>query len=71
MITEMEILAWEISGLRPPQSLLMKRSGGQKSDKITVAVLDFAPRGISSLEAQTLTDRFATEINKTRSRNLG
>ena len=65
MITEMEILAWEISGLRPPQSLLMKRSGGQKSDKITVAVLDFAPRGISSLEAQTLTDRFATEINKT------
>ena len=41
MITEMEILAWEISGLRPPQSLLMKRSGGQKSDKITVAVLDF------------------------------
>ena len=65
MITEMEILAWEISGLKPPQSLLMKRSGGQKSDKITVAVLDFAPRGISSLEAQTLTDRFATEINKT------
>ena len=65
MITEMEILAWEISGLRPPQSLLMKRSGGQKSDKITVAVLDFSPRGISSLEAQTLTDRFATEINKT------
>ena len=65
MITEMEILAWEISGLKAPQSLLMKRSGGQKSDKITVAVLDFAPRGISSLEAQTLTDRFATEINKT------
>ena len=65
MITEMEILAWEISGLRPPQSLLMKRSGGQKSDKITVAVLDFSPRGISTLEAQTLTDRFATEINKT------
>ena len=30
-----------------------------------MAVLDFAPRGISSLEAQTLTDRFATEINKT------
>ena len=65
MITEMEILAWEISGLKPPQSLLMKRSGGQKSDKITVAVLDFSPRGISTLEAQTLTDRFATEINKT------
>ncbi len=65
MITEMEILAWEISGLKPPQSLLIKRSGVQKSDKITVAVLDFSPRGISTLEAQTLTDRFSTEISKT------
>ena len=65
LITEMEILAWEISGLKAPQSLLMKRSGAQKAGKITVAVLDFSPRGISNLEAQTLTDRFATEINKT------
>ena len=65
LITEMEILAWEISGLKAPQSLLMKRSGDQKTGKITVAVLDFSPRGISNLEAQTLTDRFATEINKT------
>ena len=65
LITEMEILAWEISGLRAPQSLLMKRSGGNREGKITVAVLDFSPRGISNLEAQTLTDRFATEINKT------
>ncbi len=65
LITEMEILAWEISGLKPPQSLLMKQSGGDIAGKITVAVLDFSPRGISSLEAQTLTDRFATEINKT------
>jgi len=65
LITEMEILAWEISGLKPPQSLLMKQSGGDIAGKITVAVLDFSPRGISNLEAQTLTDRFATEINKT------
>ena len=65
LITEMEILAWEISGLKAPQSLLMKRSGGNRAGKITVAVLDFSPRGISNLEAQTLTDRFATEINKT------
>ena len=65
LITEMEILAWEISGLKAPQSLLMKRSDAQKAGKITVAVLDFSPRGISNLEAQTLTDRFATEINKT------
>ena len=65
LINEMEILAWEISGLKAPQSLLMKRSGAQKAGKITVAVLDFSPRGISNLEAQTLTDRFATELNKT------
>lgn len=65
LITEMEILAWEISGLKAPQSLLMKRTGSQKVTSMTVAVLDFSPRGISELEAQTLTDRFATEINKT------
>jgi hypothetical protein len=43
----------------------MKRVGGDVSNRITVAVLDFEPRGISSLESQTLTDRFSTEINKT------
>ncbi|MAP70433.1 MAG: hypothetical protein CMF81_00980, partial [Candidatus Marinimicrobia bacterium] len=31
----------------------------------TLAVLDFEPRGINSLEAATLTDRFTSEIGKT------
>ena len=66
LIVEMEILAWEIVGLEAPQSLLMKRKVQSATDnKMTVAILDFEPRGISTLEAQTLTDRFATEINNT------
>jgi len=66
LIVEMEILAWEIVGLDAPQSLLMKRKVQSATDnKMTVAILDFEPRGISTLEAQTLTDRFATEINNT------
>ncbi len=66
LILEMEILAWEIVGLQAPQRLLMKRKIQSATDnKITVAILDFEPRGISTLEAQTLTDRFATEINNT------
>ena len=66
LIVEMEILAWEIVGLEAPQRLLMKRKVQSATDnKITVAILDFEPRGISTLEAQTLTDRFATEINNT------
>ena len=31
----------------------------------TLAVLDFEPRGINTLEAATLTDRFTSEIGKT------
>ena len=65
LIVEMEILAWEIVGLKAPQRLLIKRGGASMDDKMTVAILDFEPRGISTLEAQTLTDRFATEINNT------
>jgi len=66
LILEMEILAWEIVGLEAPQRLLMKRKIQSVTDnKMTVAILDFEPRGISTLEAQTLTDRFATEINNT------
>ena len=66
LIVEMEILAWEIVGLEAPQRLLMKRKIQSAADnKMTVAILDFEPRGISTLEAQTLTDRFATEINNT------
>jgi len=66
LIVEMEILAWEIVGLKAPQSLLMKRKvQSAADDKMTLAVLDFEPRGISTLESQTLTDRFSTEVNKT------
>ena len=66
LIVEMEILAWEIVGLNAPQSLLVKRTvKSAADDKMTVAVLDFEPRGISTLEAQTLTDRFSTEVNNT------
>jgi TolB-like protein len=66
LILEMEILAWEIVGLDAPQRLLMKRKVQSVAEnKMTVAILDFEPRGISNLEAQTLTDRFATEINNT------
>jgi len=68
LIIEMEILAWEIGGLTPPQALLAQRKSGTDSDRrVTVAVLDFEPRGISQLESQTLTDRFSTEISKTGS----
>ena len=35
------------------------------SNKSTLAVLDFEGRGINSLEAATLTDRFTSEIGKT------
>jgi len=65
LLNEMEILAWEIVGLPVPQRLLIKRGGDIALDKITVAVLDFDPRGISTLEAQSLTDRFAAELNNT------
>ena len=65
LLTEMEILAWEIVGINAPRRLLIKRGGEGVSEKITVAVLDFDPRGISTLEAQTLTDRFAAELNNT------
>jgi len=37
------------------------------SNKSTLAVLDFEGRGINSLEAATLTDRFTSEIGKTES----
>ena len=62
----MQILAWEMMDLKPPQPLLLQRAGGDGVDKkVTVAVMDFDPRGISMLEARTLTDRFATELDAT------
>ena len=60
----MEILAWEIVGMEAPTRLKLKRSG--EEDKVTVAVMDFEGRGISVLEAQTLTDRFNTSMQKTQ-----
>ena len=63
LLVEMQILAWEIVGLQAPQRLRLQRAG--EIDKPTVAVLDFEGRGISLLEAQTLTDRFTTAMNKT------
>ena len=63
LLTEMQILAWEIVGLQAPQRLRLQRGGEQ--DKPTIAVLDFEGRGISAMEAQTLTDRFTTAMSNT------
>jgi len=64
LLIEMEILAWEIVGLEAPTRLKLKRTG--EESKTTVAVLDFEGRGISVLEAQTLTDRFNSSMNSTK-----
>ena len=63
LLVEMEILAWEIVGLEAPPALKLKRAGA--SEKQTVAVLDFEGRGITIMEAQTLTDRFMTAMANT------
>jgi len=63
LLTEMEILAWEIVGLDAPARLKLKRAGDE--DRPTVAVLDFEGRGITMMEAKTLTDRFSTELSNT------
>jgi TolB-like protein len=63
LLTEMEIMAWEIGGLEAPGRLKLKRAGKEAST--TVAVLDFEGRGITMQEAQTLTDRFTTSLSST------
>ena len=63
LLVEMQILAWEIVGLSVPPALKLKRAG--QTEKQTVAVLDFEGRGISMMEAQTLTDRFMTAMANT------
>jgi len=63
LLTEMEILAWEIVGLDAPAGLKLKRAGTEATR--TVAVLDFEGRGITTQEAQTLTDRFTTSLSST------
>jgi len=52
LIPVMEDVAWELVGL-------------DKRELETAAILDFEARGISQLEAGTLTDRFASELGKT------
>ena len=63
LLTEMQIMAWEIVGLDAPGNLKLKRAGKEAST--TVAVLDFEGRGITMQEAQTLTDRFTTSLAST------
>jgi TolB-like protein len=63
LLTEMEILAWEITGLDAPARLRLKRAGTDAQS--TVAVMDFEGRGITMQEAQTLTDRFTTSLSST------
>jgi TolB-like protein len=63
LLTEMEILAWEITGLDAPARLRLKRAGTDAQS--TVAVMDFEGRGITMQEAQTLTDRFMTALAST------
>ena len=64
LLTEMEILAWEIVGLDAPTSLKLKRAGTKMQR--TVAVLDFEGLGITSQEAQALTNRFTTALSSTK-----
>ena len=36
-----QILAWEMMDLKPPQPLLLQRAGVMADKKVTVAVMDF------------------------------
>jgi TolB-like protein len=64
LLLEMQIMAWEITGLEAPGNLKLKRAGSETTR--TVAVLDFEGRGITMLEAKTLTDRFTTSLAGTK-----
>ena len=64
LLLEMQIMAWEITGLDAPGNLKLKRAGSETTR--TVAVLDFEGRGITMLEAKTLTDRFTTSLAGTK-----
>ena len=81
LIVEMRILAYLMLEMEAPAELLAMREEGSalniSSEDLeviggfigttgsTVAVVDFEGRGISSLEAQTLTDRFRTAVATT------
>ena len=64
LLLEMQIMAWEIAGLEAPGNLKLKRAGSETTR--TLAVLDFEGRGITVLEAKTLTDRFMTALAGTK-----
>ena len=64
LLLEMQIMAWEIAGLEAPGNLRLKRAGSETTR--TLAVLDFEGRGITVLEAKTLTDRFTTALAGTK-----
>ena len=53
----------EIVGLEAPTKLKLKEGSEEKS---TLAVMDFEGRGITLLEARTLTDRLITELARTK-----
>ncbi len=81
LIVEMQILAYLMLDREVPSELVAMREEGSaleiRSEDLeviggfigksgsTVAVVDFEGRGISSLEAQTLTDRFRTAVATT------
>lgn len=81
LIIEMRVLAYLMLEIEPPTDLIAMREEGSSLDisskdleviggfigttGSTVAVVDFEGRGISSLEAQTLTDRFRTAVATT------
>ena len=61
--SEMSTLGWTILGLDPPGRDMVNETVVE--EKMRLAILDFTPQGIVSLEAQTLTHRFAEVILKT------
>ena len=63
LLTEMQILAWEIAGLEAPGNLRLKRAG--KDAQTTVAVWTLKAAVYTMQEAQTLTDRFTTSLSST------
>ncbi len=78
LINEMQYMAYLLSEVDPPEDFMKNRKSGvialdSDTEEIsldeliipkssTVAIIDFDGRGISSLEAQTLTDRFRTSV---------
>ncbi len=65
LIVEVEILAWEMMEESVPQDLLNRRGSDDTEAQLeNVAILSFVGRGISNMEAETLTDRFSSSITQ-------